>query len=266
MRRLPILSFLLIIFLLGFSPVLAQEFDFNKAYQDYQYNYNLYRSSHIDYIAARSEYLNYRTLTSQTKAIEKTKEMLLNRAETLKTYLTALRIKLRETTGITNYDQNISYLKLDNKVTFISSHKNSLPSAASLEDLVKISTELEKAYPEIEVLSYQTLGKIIIGKESYLRQKINEQIQMLEEKINEIRNEGEDTTIPERWLIQTKEKIKRSEEKEKEAQTVLDRISTGDANKIFSWNKAQKLFEEENQYLKEAISSIKEIIREIKND
>ena len=226
-----LLTFLLL--LLPFT-VNAQDFDFNRAFQDYLYNYNLYRSSHLEYVSAKSEYLTYKTLTAQTKALEATKKMLLARAETLKTYLTALRLKLKETTGILNYQQNMYYLKLDNEVTWIGTHKNSLPSAGTLEDLVKISQEAEKRYPTMEILAYQTLGTVMTGKEITLRDKINEQISKTEGKINQIKETGEDTTTLERWLIQAKEKIKRSEEKEKEAQNLLSGIKTTDKNKIQS--------------------------------
>lgn len=258
--------FLTFTLLLFYSPALSQDFDFNRAFQDYLYNYNLYRSSHLEYVSAKSEYLTYKTLTAQTKALEATKKMLLARAETLKTYLTALRLKLKETTGILNYQQNMYYLKLDNEVTWIGTHKNSLPSAGTLEDLVKISTEAEKRYPTMEILAYQTLGTVMTGKEITLRDKINEQISKTEGKINQIKETGEDTTTLERWLIQAKEKIKRSEEKEKEGQNIISAIKPTDKNKIQSWNKAQKAFEEENQYLKEAVSHLKEIIREIKSE
>lgn len=246
--------------------VKAQDLDFNRAFQDYIYNYNLYRSSHLEYVSAKSEYLTYKTLTAQTKALEATQKMLLSRAETLKTYLTALRMKLKETTGVLNYQQNMYYLKLDNEVTWISSHETSLPSAATLDDLVKISQEAEKRYPTMEILAYQTLGTVMTGKEVTLRDKINEQISKTEAKINQIKETGEDTTTLERWLIQAKEKIKRSEEKEKEAQNILSGLKTTDKNKIQTWNKAQKAFEEENQYLKEAVSYLKEILREIKSE
>ncbi|MFZ5366344.1 MAG: hypothetical protein ACOZBZ_03535 [Patescibacteria group bacterium] len=268
-RSLPIFGvtlFSIAILLNSYIATYAQDFDFNRAFQDYTYNYNLYRSAHLEYISAKSEYLTYKTLTAQTKALEKTKNMLLNRAETLKTYLTALRMKLKETTGILNYQQNIYYLKLDNEVSWLATHKNSLPSAGTLEDLVKISQEAENRYPSIEILAYQTLGQVLLGKENSLREKINEQISKTQDKINQIKETGEDTTILERWLIQAKEKIKRSEEKEKEGQDLLSGLKPTDTSKQESWNKAQKAFEEENQYLKEAVSFLKEIIREIKSE
>lgn len=264
MKKILPISFLLLSFFLSFISVSAQDFDYSRSLSDYLYNYNLYRSAYNEYVGAKSEYQTYQTLTSQTKSLEATKKMLLARDESLKTYLTALRMKLKDTTNILDYQQNLSYIKLDNEITWLSDHKNSLPSSGTIEDLLETSQELEKRYPQIEVLSYQTLGVIMTGKETQIHNRVLEEIKKTESKINQIKATGEDTTSLERWLMQAKEKMTRSEEKGKEAQGYLTQMKVTETNKKNVWNKAQKAFEEENQYLKEAISYLKEIVREIK--
>lgn len=264
-RPLSLFCFLVFLFF-SFSVASAQDFDFNRALQDYLYNYNLYRSAHIGYVSAKSEYLTYKTLSAQTRALEATRKMLDSRAQALKTYLTALRMKLKETTGVTNYQQNLQYLKLDNEVTWLNLHQEALPSPGTIEDLIKISSELEKRYSSIEVLSYQTLGTILGGKENDLREKINDQVSKTENKIEEIKAAGEDVSLLERWLIEIKQKITRSEEKQREAEQILISMKSNERDKKKIFDKAQLTFEESNQYLKEAVSNLYEIIREIKRE
>lgn len=248
----------------SYIAISAQTFDFNRAYQDYLYNLNLYRTSHLAYLSARNEYLTYKTLTAETRALETTREMLKNRAEVLKTYLTALRMKLAETTGITNYQQNMQYLKLDNEVTWLSSHKESLSSPGSIADLLKVSSQLEEKYPGIELLSYQTLGTILAGKENSLREKVEAQAKKTEEKIAQMKKEGEDVAKLERWLLEARKKITRSEEKQTEGENILKTIKSTEKEKKREFNKAQLALGEANQYLKEAISFLSETIRETK--
>lgn len=267
MKRLPIFLFVFVVLL--FLPVTflsAQDFNFNRAYDDYLHAFNLYRGAHLEYVSAKSEYLTYKTLESQTKALGKTRNMLSTRNMVLTTYLTALRMKLAQMTKIVNYEQNMKYILLDNQVSFLKTNEQKLPSPATLEDLLKVSSEVEEKYPEIEVLAYQTLGTIASDQEEGLRSRLVEEVKKVEEKINEARNQGEDTATVERWLIEVKEKISLSEQKQSQARNILSGLRAEERDKRSVWLSAQRKFEEGNQYLKEAVSYLKEIIKRIKYD
>lgn len=248
------------------NPIKAQDFDFNKALSDYLYNYNLYREDYLKFVSSRSEYLNYKTLTSENKAFEATKSMLEKRSEALKTYLTALRMRLKDETTIINYQQNLAYIKLDDEINFLSNHKSEYASAGSIEDLLKTSKTWEDRYPLQEKLAYQTLGQIDSGIEAKFKNNLEKIISSLETKIEEIKSSGEDTSVEERWILKAKEKIKRGEGKDREAYALLAAIQDKDNDKLEEWNKIQKVYEEEHLYYKEALSHLKEIIREIKSD
>jgi len=269
MKRCLTICFLVIFFSIAillncYIATFAQDFDFNRSFNDYIYNYNLYRSAHLEYITAKSEFQTYNTLTSQTKALEATRKLLQQRDEALKTYLTALRMKLKEETGITSYKQNLYFVKLDDEVAWISQHQSLLTSPSTIEDLLEQSEKMENRYPTTTVISYQTLGTILEGKENSLRDKVNNLVKLTEEKINEIRANNEDTTIVERWLIEAKQKMTLSEQKQSQAIAVINTIEAKDSDKAEKYDQAKLLFEESNQYLKEAISFLKEIIREVK--
>ena len=256
----------LLLFLLLASQLNAQEFNFNKAYDDYLYNYNQYRQANTEYISAKQAHSSYQTLTSKEKAMEKTSNLLKNEDEVIKTYLTALRLKLAETTGISNYEQNVIYLKLDNEVIWYQNHQSKLSSAGSLEDLVKSGEEMKQRYQETQILAYQTLGAILAGKQNYQRQQINQQIQLLKEKIGVIRQTGDkQTATVERWLLEAENRLTRSQEKEFEAQQLLTKMKNSDRDKNKIYNQAQSQIEESHQYLKEANRYLREIIREVKS-
>lgn len=246
------------------SPALTQEFVFNRAFNDYVYNYNLYRSTHLGYITAKSEYQSYNTLTSKTKALEATRKMLLQRAKAFETYLTSLRMKLKEETGVSTYKQSLYFLKLDDEVTWLKQHQSFLTTPSTIEDLIKESRKLENRYPSTSVINYQALGVVLEGKEIYLREEVEELIDLVEKKINEIKASGEDTQIMERWLIEAKQKIVLSQQKQAEAETILSSMEPKDTGKAKDYDQARHLLTESNQYLKEAVSFLKEIIREVK--
>ena len=261
----PILLFLFTLLLFySFTLVNAQEFDFNRAFNDYIYNYNLYRSTHLDYVTKKSEYQTYDTLTSKTQALEAARKMLLQRDKALETYFTTLRMKLKEETGIESYKQNLYFLKLDDEVTWLKNHQSLLSSPSTIEDLIKESRRLETRFPNIQIINYQTLGVVLEGKEIYLKDEVQELIDLVEKKIIEIRESGEDTQILERWLIEAKQKKTLSEQKQAEAIGILSTMEPRDTDKSKKYDQTRHLMGESNQYLKEAISFLKEIIREVK--
>lgn len=257
---------MLILVLVNPSISFAQtgSFDADKAYQDYLYNYNLYRDSHLRYVSARSEYFSYRTLNAETKALESTRDMLSKRAEVLRTYLVALRMLLIESTGITNYQQNMAFVKLDTETTWLKEHKDSLSAPDSLQDLVKVSEPFESKFPDTEILSYQTLGLILSGRINQLQDKVSNQINLVDQKLNAMKEAGENVDKLDRWLIEARKKMALSEQKQKEAEDILKEMKSAYGSKRDTFVKGQLTYGESNQYLKEAVSFLTEIINDIK--
>lgn len=258
------LSILLAFLVFTTNVVFAQDFDFNRAYSDYLHNFNLYRTVHLEYVSAKSEYLTYKTLEAQTKALEKTRSMLEARNQVLIIYLTALRMRLAETTKVTDYEQNMRYIQLDNRIDLLKVNTENLSSPSTIEDLLAVSSEVEGKYPSIELLAYQTLETIVSDFLNDLRDRVGQQAEKTEEKVNQMRDAGEDTATLERWLIEVREKINLASQKRQEGKDILAKMQEQETNKKDRFLSAQKKFEESNQYLKEAVSYLKEIVKKIK--
>jgi hypothetical protein len=256
-----------VIFLLPLS-VRAEDFDFNRAFSDYLYSFDLYLQVYQEYISARDSFLQYKTLTSKTNAFQKTLRMAQARDETVRTYLIALRMKLEETPGVSLSEKNVFSLRLDNEVAWFLNHKEELSSAGSLEDLIELAHRAEEKYQkETEVLIYQTLHKILVGKENNLAEKINKQITALKEKLREIKEKGEDVSLQERWLLETEKRLRRFEEKISDSVKKMEELEKSIfRDKGQTYREAQLSLEEAHQYLKEANRYLKEIIREIKTE
>jgi hypothetical protein len=282
MKLLKKLFFILLVFpfilLFSSSYSLSQEstpsssfrspsFDYSKAYQDYVYHLTLYRQAYQKFIVTKNEYLTYKTLTSETKAQEAIKEMLEARSSVVITYLTALRMRLEETTGVLSYQSNLRFLELMKNIDTYEQQKKLFSAAASFKDLLKISQQFESQYKQTEVLIYQTLFTVISGRQNNLRDQIQYQITKTTEKLAQITKEGQkDTAKAERWLLEAKNKVTLSQQKQEDAQKNLTKLnpSLKDKNKTFS--DSQLMLEESNQYLKEAVSNLKETITEIKSE
>jgi len=241
------------------------QFNFDQAYRDYLYNSDQYRKANLDYELYRSQYLKFKTLKSQENAYSATLSLLKTRDETIKTYMTALRLKLSETPGADGAKKAVIFTKIDQEVAWHTAHHNSLPSAGSLEDLVSDSDEAKARFNADRPLFYDSLIAISGGKVAYVRGKEEEILAALKEKTAEIRANGDkNTQILERWELDTEEKITRCKEKEAEAYAAIAKAGASGNEAATSYNQALFRLKEAFQYLKEANSYLKEIVNEIK--
>lgn len=269
MRLLPLA--LLSTFIVGLifaSPAASQEekLTYERAYQDYTYNFDIYRRANSEYESYRLQYIQYKTLTAQENAREATVKMLQARDEVSKTYLTALRTKLSETGGILDDKRSSLNSQIDTSVLWFTDHKDKIPSAGSLEDLVKDSDEAAAYYEAKEYMLYDTLVAISIGKIAFIREKQDTTLEEIKTKVSEIRASGDkDTAVLERWILDTENRLTRSRDKELEALELMPKLK---GNKDIVNPKVYEdiLFKlsESHQYLKDANSYMKEIVNEIK--
>ncbi len=264
MRLLLVLVSLLLS--LATHPVSAQDLTFDRAYQDYLYNYDLYKKARDEYEVARLNYLSSMTLDSKSKAETATLKMLLARDDVVITHLTLLRKAISDTVGISDSDKGSFYSQIDTEVDWYKTHKQGLPSAATLENMVAESQKAKDRFKSVtELLMYNALGRRETGKLDGFRDRISKIIADINSKLGEIRQNGDKSTQKaERWLLETDLRVTRSSQKEDAAKVVLIKLKDIFGDRLSGFSDFQNLVIESNQFLKEANSYLKEVIKEIK--
>ncbi len=254
-----------LIFNLIAAPVHSQEFDFNKAYQDYLYNYEIYQKAHSDYDLARGQYMSSQTISSETKAQEATALMLKARDTATTTYLTALRMKLKDTAGIDNGTKDGLFSAIDTEIAWYNDHKSRVSSAGSLDDLTEDSNEAANQFKLTELLIYKVLVTISIGNTTDYRTRQRSIIDALRTRISEIKINGDKNfDSVERALTDAEDRLSRSSEKEVEAQTVLAKMKANDKDKLSKYNNIELTVGQALSYIKEANTITKDSISQIK--
>ncbi|HUW21791.1 MAG TPA: hypothetical protein VMW41_03905 [Candidatus Bathyarchaeia archaeon] len=241
------------------------EFDFEKAYRDYVQVYNSYVQAHKEYLLAKNQYEAYKTLTAKTIALEQTIRMLQSRDEVIAAFLITLRAKLAEETNIASSKLNVLYLLLDEEITWYRQHRETLTSAGTIPDLIKISNLAQSRYNRTESYIYQSLLEMFLYKEDIFQDLVARQIEVIDDKIIEIRNRADkDTSTIERWLLEAKNRKSRSEEKfsELKSYTITEKLKSSEKN--HSFNGSVYVIEQGHQYLKETLGALIEIVKEIK--
>lgn len=166
-----LLRFLPIVFLILLVPhVLATS---QQAYQDYLFQFDLYRQKYSEFTVAKNEYLKFKTLTSQTTALEKTIAMLSQRDLLLRAYLLLLNEKLNEDRGLSSIQRTTYQTLLTNEVVFLEGHSQLVGSIGSLEDATETSQQLESHYNILQASMRQTIGGITLGNLAVLAKQFD---------------------------------------------------------------------------------------------
>lgn len=191
----------LILFVLLVPPVLASS---EQAYRDYLYQFDVYRTKNSEFSVAKNEYLKFKTLTSQTIALEKTKAMLSQRALLLRAYLLLLNEKINENRGIAESERNTYQTLIRNEVVFLQLHSKLVESIGSLEDARNVSQNLVEHDAVLQSSMRQTIAGIILGNLSERAKQFD--IALADAKAITNANRGifsaEKQTTLDRWLLQ----------------------------------------------------------------
>jgi hypothetical protein len=253
-RFLPlVIGVFILIFLIHFCPVRA---DFNQAYQDYVNQYDRYRKDLTAFLTAKNRYFTYKTLVSQNEALSATKTFLEARDETLVVYLKMLLER--------NPQTDLKPI-VDDEITFYENHKGRISAIATLKDADQISQKVDEHLPATEITSKKFVAKVIIDKVRTLENRVTVAQNSYEEEINQIRVQGGNVTTAERWLLEARQKSQLCEEKLDGAGALTEKLQpSGVAYLGKSYGDIQQEISEANQYLKEAVSFLKEIKEELK--
>lgn len=142
--------------------------------QDYLNNLEQYRNQYNEFTTFKNKYLQYKSLSSKDEAITSTKNLLIQRNLTLKSYFIALTGRLRSTSAIVGSEyQKLILGQLDQEINWLDGQINQLQSmtAPSLDDLFIVSDRLEIKKDAYAGLAYQSLSLSLIGKVKDLQQE-----------------------------------------------------------------------------------------------
>ncbi len=153
------------------TSVHAQTFDAQKAFQDYQYQQTVYLQTQADYEDAKTFYQKNPTLQLREDARKKTLTFLKARDQLLATYLTAIRIQLTETHGLTANEKGGLFGKIDPEVAWYQNHVGNYQDGDELATLFSKSDESKNRYTlTTRFIVYDTLFNISFSQEIGIRQ------------------------------------------------------------------------------------------------
>lgn len=198
------LSFLLVPLVLLVLFVPQSKATSERAYQDYLYQFDLYRQKYSAFAIAKNEYEKFKSLASQTTALTNTSAMLAQRDQLLRAYLLLLNEKLTEDRGL-GETQKSTYLTLStNEIRFLDKHSSLVGSIGSLEDAQNVSRDLESHYTVLQTSIRQTIIGISLGQLAFLARQYDQELADINALITRNRSifSSQKIATVDRWLLQ----------------------------------------------------------------
>lgn len=240
-----------------------------QAYQDYLYQSDLYRSKYNDFKVARNEYQKFNTLTSQTTALTKTRDMLTQRNALLKSYLLLLNEKINETTGMTETDKSYYRSLINNENSWLTKNNELIPSIGSLEDANNVSQFLENHYNILLGSMLQIVSAISLGNLNGIANQYDQNLADAKALVNSNRGifTPQKQSLLDRWLLQITNVRSLYQGKADEIKVKISKlkgVTTGYTDPASLFSDSKKILAEGRQYLLEGSSYLAELTREIK--
>lgn len=237
-----------------------------QAYQDYLYQYDRYRQTLTDFKVARNEYQKFKSLASETAALEKSRELLSQRDLALRAYLLLLNEKLNEDTGLSSAEKLLYQSLIRNEVGFLENHSRLVDSIGSLDDAERVSGQLTARYDILSASIRQTIATISIGQLTGLAKQydaIRTQAQALIATNRNALPPQKQATL-DRWLLSITNKRSLYQQKIETVRTKTTKLK-GDVEELDrEFAVIQKGLSEARQYLSEGLAFLRELVTSLK--
>ncbi len=270
MKKILIIIFILALFFTPRSLHAQAPANYNEAFLQMNLKMEEYDKAHAEYVLRRSQYLKFKSLQSENDARKATAAMLQARDNVVLAYITVLQKRMDESKGITDGDRSLLKGGLDAETAFFTDHRDKVPSAGTLADLVTDSDKAKVQYTkDVDELFYKVIFAISNGKVTDLKSRLNQSFGGVKTKVELIRAE----TRPEyqfsvtkmqaidRFVFESENKIQRADEKQTAATTITNDSLMFNAQQ---YTTRLGVLDEARLLLKDASSYLKEIVNQMK--
>lgn len=234
-----------------------------QSYQDYLFQFDLYRQKYNDFQVAKNTYEKFNTLESQSQALSSTKTMLAQRNTLIHAYLLYLYERVGENGGITQSDKQLYLSLLGNELAFLETQNTLVPSINSIEDAVTSSQQLESRYPVLQTTIRKITASISLGQLNIIAQNFDKQVQVAQSLVNQNAPllTAEKRTVINNWLIQIGSKRSLYQQKIDLTATAITALAstTGARDIDRQYADIVKNIDGAKQYLADAIANLNEL-------
>lgn len=206
--------------------IFAQDFSFTKAREDYVFSEDIYRKDLFDFNLKKAAYQKNQTLSLKEELRVYLFKFIESRNNLVRNYLTMLRIKTLESTGIGNVQKETIYTQLDPQVIWFGERKNSYLTNDNLEDIVNKSKEEDSRYrTDTLPIIYYSLANISLGEIKSIKDEHIKLYNSLKKESETLVSLGRaDASLFDRWFKDIEKELNDISDIEKKTQAEIDKI------------------------------------------
>lgn len=239
-----------------------------QAYQDYQYQFDVYRQRLSDYRVALNQYQQFKSLAAQQDTVEKVKLYIAQRDNVAKTYFLFLNEKLSENPGFGASELSTYRPIITNQIAFLDQNVVLAPSIASLEDAQTVSEKFEANYEIMQSAYRQLIIAIELGYLNYFAKRFDAAVGHAQTLIAASRpdSSAQKQAIMDRWLLALSNKHSLYQQKANTIRSTIPKIVGDVQQQDRLFQQVQTTINAARQDLVEAGSYLKELETALKYD
>jgi hypothetical protein len=236
---------------------------YSNAKSEYQILKGFYGDVRQDWITARNKYRGYKTVENAENALEKGKDFLLKADKAMVGYLEMVRAYVEGEPSLSDTERENIIRELDSYISWLEEKQPEIEGATTKKELVAIAGTVRNKWLEIRPATKRIVGQVMNAKVLWVINNAETASVKVEDAIEQLKEQGGDTTDLEAWLDDFNTKIDLAKGKHQAAKEKYAEISdVRDADKLFREGNA--FVKEANQYLRSAYKDLKKIVKELR--
>ena len=236
---------------------------YSNAKSEYQILRGFYGDVRQDWITARNKYRVYKTVENAENALEKGKDFLLKADKAMVGYLEMVRAYVEGEPSLSDTERENIIRELDSYISWLEEKQPEIEGATTKKELVAIAGTVRNKWLEIRPATKRIVGQVMNAKVLWVINNAETASVKVEDAIEQLKEQGKDTTDLEAWLDDFNTKIDLAKEKHQAAKEKYAEISdVRDADKLFREGNA--FVKEANQYLRSAYKDLKKIVKDLR--
>jgi hypothetical protein len=220
-----------------------------------------YRASQTDFTTARSEYQSFKTLTSEQKALDTAKQMMIKRNLMMTAYLNFLNDTIDQTT-FSPAAKAAHKGGIANELTFLDFNSGKTQAVHSIDDAITTNKDYEKRITDTLTVMGKaglmiTVGRLAVGGARYV-DALTEVTAAVNAKRPTL--SGSAVNNYEQWLLKIKNKQTVFDSTIAAATTAIDTLDAGSENELTrKVSQIQGQLANAKQYLSDGMTYMNEL-------
>jgi hypothetical protein len=244
---------------------------YEEAYDKYIENLQAFQAAHNDWLGARATFLDARlgwrqnrTQANLANLVEKSKISLLKADEMMIKRLQLLRVRVKISRGLSDEEKDAIYAEIDDNISWLQAKQAEIQAAQNGQEVRSIADTIWNHWREVRVRIKQITGQILIARVDALVQKAEAFKGRIEARIQELKDNGVDTSALEAMLAECDSNLTLANQKYDAAEEKFGQISSeADADVLFA--EGVSLIRQGNVYLREVFEGLRDIVSEIRS-